>query len=208
MGTIEQPTQRRFSVMGENTFRLANKVLNNQTICRLLKYQTRNPLLEIDPATNKPQPDVDGVELINKQILIVPKIYDDSVEKMSYIVILFNDYVVNQLNNEFKTSTIRFDIACPYDEWLLDERTLRPYLIMQEIDSMFNDKHLTGIGTLQFLGANQIILNDEFAGLTMMYSAIHGEEDKKNQPNPVKQEQFEADFDELYNNDEWTLDQL
>ena len=83
---------------------------------------------------------------------------------------------------------------------------LRPYRIAAEIDSMFNDKHLTGIGTLQFLGANQIILNDEFAGLTVMYSAIHGEEDKKNQPNPVKQEQFEADFDELYNNDEWTLD--
>ena len=83
---------------------------------------------------------------------------------------------------------------------------LRPYRIAAEIDSMFNDKHLTGIGTLQFLGANQIILNDEFAGLTMMYSAIHGEEDKKNQPNPTKQEQFEADFNELYNNGEWILD--
>lgn len=169
MGQIEQPTQRRFSVMGENTFKLANKVLNNQTICRLLKYQTRNPLLEIDPATNKPQPDVDGVELINKQILIVPKIYDDSVEKMSYIVILFNDYVVNQLNNEFKTSTIRFDIACPYDEWLLDERTLRPYLIMQEIDSMFNESKLAGIGTLQFWRADPLVLSPQIGGYSLRY---------------------------------------
>jgi hypothetical protein len=83
---------------------------------------------------------------------------------------------------------------------------LRPYRIAAEIDTMFNDKHLSGIGTLQFLGTNQIILNDEFAGLTMMYSAIHGEEDKKNTPNPAKQEQLEEDFNELFNNGEWTLD--
>jgi len=43
---------------------------------------------------------------------------------------------------------------------------------------MFDEKHLTGIGTLQFLGANQIILTDEFAGLCLMFQAIHGEEDK------------------------------
>jgi len=55
---------------------------------------------------------------------------------------------------------------------------LRPYKIAAEIDSMFADKHLTGIGTLQFLGANQMILTDEFAGLCLMYEAIHGEEDK------------------------------
>jgi hypothetical protein len=49
---------------------------------------------------------------------------------------------------------------------------------------MFNDKHLTGIGTLQFLGANQMILTDEYAGLCLLYSAIHGEEDKINMLNP------------------------
>ena len=42
---------------------------------------------------------------------------------------------------------------------------------------MLNDRHLTGIGTLHFMGANQIILNDEFAGISLMYQAINGEED-------------------------------
>jgi hypothetical protein len=63
---------------------------------------------------------------------------------------------------------------------------------------MFNEKRLTGIGTLQFLGANQIILNDEFAGLSLMYQAIHGEEDKKGMLNPAEQEEFEIDFNELF----------
>jgi len=139
-------TQRRFSVMGENTFRIANKIMSNQKICRLLKYQTKSPFAE--ECNGKPQPDVDGTELINKQILIVPKIFDDSTEKMSYITAIFDNFIVNPLNPEFKISTIRFDVACPYDEWLLNEHSLRPYLIMQELDIMFNQAKLAGIGNL------------------------------------------------------------
>ena len=67
---------------------------------------------------------------------------------------------------------------------------------------MFNDKHLTGIGTLSFLGANQMILTDEYAGLCLMYSAIHGEEDKKDMLNPKDEEQFKKDFYDMINGDE------
>ena len=93
---IEQPTQRRFSVMGENTFRIANKIMQNQRLCRLLKYQVRDPFDE-----NK-YPPVDGIDLLNKQILIVPKIFDESTEKMSYITAVFANFVVNALNPDFK----------------------------------------------------------------------------------------------------------
>ena len=75
MGEIKEPTQRRFAVMGENTFKIASKLINNKKIPRLLKYQTRNPLLPTDPITGKDQPNVDGVDLLHKQILIVPKIF-------------------------------------------------------------------------------------------------------------------------------------
>lgn len=166
---MNNPTQRRFAVMGENTFRIANKLMSNQRLCRLLKYQTRDPFLEIDPVTKKDQPNVDGVELINKQILIVPKIFDDSTEKMSYVVTVFDDFVVNQLNPEFKISTVRFDIACPYDEWILNEHSLRPYLIMQEIDTMFNESKLAGIGTLQFYRADNLTLSPQIGGYSMKY---------------------------------------
>ena len=60
---------------------------------------------------------------------------------------------------------------------------------------MFNGKHLTGIGELNFLGANQIILTDEFAGLCFMYEAVHGEEDKKFMPNPADEQQFLEDWE-------------
>lgn len=160
-------TQRRFSIMGENTFLIANRIMKNQRICRLLKYQTRNPFALQE--NGKEQPDVDGADLINKQILIVPKIYDDSTEKMSYITAIFDGFIVNQLNPEFKVSTVRFDIACPYDEWILNDQSLRPYLIMEEIDKMFNQGKLKGIGNLQFYRADNLTLSPWIGGYSMRY---------------------------------------
>ena len=62
---------------------------------------------------------------------------------------------------------------------------------------MFDEKHLTGIGKLKFLGANQMLLTDEYAGICLMYEAIHGGEDKDAMLNPKDQVQFEKDFAEL-----------
>ena len=166
-------TQRRFAIMGENAFLIANKLMKNQRLCRLLKYQTRAPFSDswTDPITKevRAQPEVQGEDLINKQILIVPKVFDDSVEKMSYVISVFDDFTVNQLNPEFKVSTVRFDIACPYDEWILNENSLRPYLIMQEIDNMFNEAKLAGIGTLQFWRADHLTLSPWIGGYSMYY---------------------------------------
>lgn len=159
---VKQPSQRRFAVMGENAFNVANKLMQNQRLCRLLKYQTRDPF-------NKEYPDVDGVSLLNKQIMIMPKIFDESTEKTSYIVAMFSNFVTNSLNPDFKLSTVRFDIACPYDEWVLNDKSLRPYLMMQEIDDMFNGAQMAGIGTLQFVRAESIVLTPQIGGYSMLY---------------------------------------
>ena len=160
---VQQPSQRRFAVMGTNTFNIANKLMSNQKLCRLLKYQVR------DPFDTEKYPDVDGVDLLNKQIMIIPKIFDDSTEKTSYVVAIFSNFVTNTLNPDFKLSTVRFDIACPYDEWVLNDRSLRPYLMMQEIDDMFNQAQMAGIGTLQFVRAESIVLTPQIGGYSMLY---------------------------------------
>lgn len=161
-------TQRRFSVMGENTFIIANRLMKNQRLCRLLKYNTKNPFNQIENGV--PQPDVEGEDLIHKQILIVPKIFDDSTEKMSYIIMVFTGFIVNHANTDYKLSSIRFDIACPYDEWILNEQSLRPYLIMEEIDKMFNERKLKGIGNLQFVRADPLTLTPQIGGYSMLYT--------------------------------------
>ena len=66
---------------------------------------------------------------------------------------------------------------------------------------MFNNKHLTGIGKLEFLGATNILLTDEFAGVCLMYQAIHGEEDKINAMNPKDQADIVNNFNQIFNDD-------
>lgn len=175
--------------------------LKNKNLKKLLYYTTPSAL------KGKDLDEMQSVELIGKNIKIVPKICVDS-SVLTYIIIGFDNFSPNNTNPEFRDNIISFDIICHFNQWQLEDMQLRPYRIAAEIDSMFDNKHFSGIGTLQFLGANQIILNEEFAGVSLMYSAIHGEEDRKNLSNPAKQEQFEADFNELFNNESepWTLD--
>ena len=160
---IQEPTQRRFAVMGTNAFNMANKLMQNQKLCRLLKYQVR------DPFDEEKYENVDGVLLLNKQIMITPKIWDESTEKTSYIVALFNSFTVNLINPDYKIDTIGIDVACPYDEWVLSGHSLRPYLIMEEIDRMFNGAEMAGIGTLEFVRADRNVFTSQIGGYTMQY---------------------------------------
>ena len=169
---------------------ITNMFLKNNRLKKMLYYTTPNCLDQ--PNLSEDQ----SLELFNKNIKIIPKLQvDNSV--LNYVIINFDNFTQNATNPEFRDNIIEFDIICHFDQWKLKDFQLRPYKIAAEIDSMFNDKHLTGIGKLQFLGANQMILTDEFAGLCLMYSAIHGEEDKKDMLNPRDQKQFEKDFKEM-----------
>ena len=101
--------------------------------------------------------------------MITPKIWDESTEKTSYIVALFNTFTTNILNPDYKVDTIGIDVACPYDEWVLNGQSLRPYLIMEEIDKMFNGAQMSGIGTLQFVRADRNVFTSQIGGYTMLY---------------------------------------
>ena len=171
---------------------ITNKILKNERLKKLLYYTTKD-------AMEKPDIGEDAsLELFGKNIKIVPKLYIDG-SVLNYIIISFDNFTPNAENPEFRDNIISFDVICQFDQWQLGGFKLRPFKIAAEIDSMFNGKHLTGIGELEFLGANQLILNDEFAGFTLMYQAIHGEEDKKNLPNPVDNDNFIAEFDKIWN---------
>ena len=164
-------------------------MLKNERLKRLLFYTSKDAL------NRKNLTEDESLSLINKNIKIVPKLtVDGSV--LNYIIISFDNFTPSE-NPEFRDNIIEFDIICHFDQWQLQDFALRPYKIAGEIDSMFNGKHLTGIGKLEFLGGNQIILNNEFAGLCLMYQAVHGEEDKKFMPNPADEEQFQEDWAEM-----------
>ena len=174
---------------------LVEHFLKNERLLKLLYYDTEDALKRPSVPQEK------ALELFGKQIKIVPKLRVDKPE-FCYIIISFDNFTPNMTNPAFRDNIISFDIVCHFDQWNLNNFALRPYKIAAEIDSMFNNQRLTGLGKINFLGANQIVLSDEFAGLTLMYQTIHGYkgEDSKNAPNPEEQENINFNWDQIFNN--------
>lgn len=168
---------------------IINCLLNNNRLKRLLFYTTPDALDKPDIT------DEQTIEMIGKQIKNIPKVQIDK-ELLNYVIISFDNFTETS-NPEFRNNTISFDIICHFDQWQLKDFKLRPYKIAAEIDSLINDKKMSGIGRIQFVGASQIVLNDEFAGLTLIYKAVHGGEDKYNLPNPNEQEKFDEDYQKM-----------
>lgn len=172
---------------------IANMFLRNPRLKKLLYYTSPDCL------SRPPVSDDDAIEMFGKNIKIVPRVpIDPSV--LNYVVINFDKFIPNLSNPQFRDSIIEFDILCHFDQWQLKDFQLRPYKIAAEIDTMIDNKRLTGIGKMEFAGASQIIMDGkEYAGICLIYRAVHGEEDKKFMPNPADEKQFHKDFKETFN---------
>ena len=192
---IKQPQPKSSFLSNEKDMEIIiGKMLKNERLKRLLFYTTRDAL-------DKPNITEDqSIELIGKNIKTVPKLYVDK-DVLNYVYITFDNFSPSG-NPEFRDNIIMFDVICHYDQWQLKDFALRPFKIAAEIDSMFNKSKLTGIGELQFLGATQENYSNEFAGICLIFAAVHGGEDKKFMPNPADEEQFLKDWEDLTAPDE------
>lgn len=111
-------------------------------------------------------------------IKIEPKIYFDEHEEIkTYILISVDNFVPNPTNPYYRDCTIAFDIVCHTDCWDLGNYRVRPLKIAGYIDGILNNAKLSGIGTFRFIGCKELILNEELGGYTLMYHAVHGNDD-------------------------------
>ena len=111
-------------------------------------------------------------------IKLEPKIsIPEHEEVKSYILISFDNFFPNATNPQFRDCTVTFDILCHTDYWDIGNYRLRPLKIAGYIDGILNNTRLSGIGTFQFAGCNELVLDQTFSGYTLMYKAIHGSDD-------------------------------
>ena len=111
-------------------------------------------------------------------IRLEPKIaLGEHAEVMSYILISIDNFVPNRSNPQFRDCIVHFDVICHSDEWDIGDYRLRPIKICGYIDGLLNDTKLSGIGTFQFLGCKELVLDDAFSGYTLSFAAIHGSDD-------------------------------
>ena len=112
-------------------------------------------------------------------IKLEPKIkIGEHEEVKSYIIISCDNFTPNATNPHYRDCTVTFDIICHTDYWDIGNYRIRPLKIAGYIDGILNKARLSGIGTFNFIGCNQLILNEELSGYTLIYSAIHGNDDK------------------------------
>lgn len=108
---------------------------------------------------------------------LVPQIKMSEHENVKSFVILSFDNFSPTNNPEYRDCTVSFDILCPTEYWDLGNYQLRPMKIMGIIDGILNKARLSGIGTLEFMGAQELIVSESIAGYTLIFRAVHGNDD-------------------------------
>lgn len=112
-------------------------------------------------------------------IKLEPKVrFGEHEEVKAYVIISCDNFTLNQSNPYYRDCTVTFDIICHTDYWDLGNYRIRPLKIAGYIDGILNNAKLSGIGVFNFMGCNQLVLNEELSGYTLMYRAVHGNDDK------------------------------
>ena len=114
-------------------------------------------------------------------ISLTPKLkIKDFGDIKSYIIIEFTDFFPTS-NPEYRNTTINFSIFCHTDCWELDNYKIRPIQIAGYIDGILDNTRLTGIGKLRFVGAQRLMMNEDWGGIVLQYSATHEKDEDKNE---------------------------
>lgn len=147
---------------------------------RLLVINTKDCLEDSSEAVlNKIQQTTLSQLIKDKYIRLSPKIeIEEHDEVKAYLIISSDNYTTNGNNPCYRDCTITFDIICYTDYWDIGNYRLRPLKIAGYIDGILNNAKLSGIGTFNFIGCNELILNETLSGYTLSYRAIHGNDDK------------------------------
>lgn len=107
-------------------------------------------------------------------VRVVPKLeLEEHEQAKSYMLLEFDDFLASG-NAEFRHCFISFTIVSLLNQWELDDYKLRPWQIAGYIDGLLNGAKLSGIGTLEFMGASQVIFNEHLGGVLLRYLATHG----------------------------------
>lgn len=151
-------------------------LLKNERLKRLLYYTDRHALGL--PKLTQEQ----TYSLIGNQIRIVPKLTVDFDAK-PYVIISLDKFTPMENQTTFRSVQMSIDILCPFEHWQLDDFKLRPYSIAGEIDAMINNSFVSGIGVADFVGAQQLIINDNLGGISLYYNVeTYGDDTKLHPP--------------------------
>ncbi len=102
--------------------------------------------------------------------------FGENEQVKSYIIISFDNFAPTD-NPRYRDCVVEIDILSHFDAWDLGNYRLRPIKIAGYIDGILNNSRLTGLGTLEFVSCNELVLSEKLGGYCLMYRTVHGEDD-------------------------------
>ncbi len=152
----------RFEELDENINKVMMKLIESQNLCKLLYYDTGH---DEDPLS---KPDIqDMSSLLFDRIYPLPKIPNIEESTSSLLTVFFDEIRLSE-NINFKGTILSFTILCHIDLWRMPGK-LRPYSIKHEIDKIFNEQRVIGIGKMQFERSRFTWANEKYSGYRLDY---------------------------------------
>lgn len=152
-----------FSDIGQNLHIIARRLLTNENLLKLLVHTDKNAL-------STPLTDEQREKAFGDQIRIIPVINKDEHIK-NYIIIQFGGFspAGKETSDMYKQYFLSFDVVCNIDNWMLNDYTPRPYKIMAEIDKEIGESKMQSLGPVEFVTADNLVINEELSGFTLVY---------------------------------------
>lgn len=153
--------------LGPNMMKICKKLLDNQSLCKLLvntDLDPINPILHKDP--------IDPLELFGKNIRVVPLTTSEDETTASKVVLVFSGSEVTNENSAAEGITLLVYVYCPYKEWIIAGDQLRPFAIMAEIRKSIQNKRINGLGEIRYYGFDISSLTDQTGSYLMRFRIV------------------------------------
>lgn len=150
--------------LGSNLIKICKKLLDNQTLCKLLVNTDLDP---INPSLHN---DIeDTMELFGKNIRVIPLIDSEDETTASKVIIVFSGSEVTS-NYDNESITVLIYVYTPYKQWRIVGEQLRPFAIMSEIRKSLQDKRINGLGEIKYHGFDISSLTNQTGSYLMRFT--------------------------------------
>ena len=153
----------RFQELNTNIMYVIEQLYTSQNLLKLITYDDDSPLSISKSDIIKPS------SLLFDRIYPLPKIPDAQTQQKTIVTVIFSHAKLDS-NIKFKKYKLIFNIISHIDIWKISEG-LRPYLIAEEIDNIFNELRGTqlSIGKVLFSDFVNVNYSNYYYGYQLVY---------------------------------------
>ena len=155
---------RNYEELGENLQLISKRLMANKNLIKWLYYTDKDPLSGADLSEEQIQK-----EVFEKLIRIVPRVGPKETAN-SIVVIEVKEGTPDTENTEFQELMIVIEIFVPLTQWIVKNKSLRPFLIMSEINKSLNGKTINGLDKIKNRGFTLNFLTEEISAYKQVFT--------------------------------------